>query len=60
MKYWIEVDVLSKRIWKKNYCIVSNSVYVKFYNINFLSKKKKYCKINNIEIFKKKNGIIMN
>lgn len=60
MKYWTEADVLSKRIRKKNYCTASNSVHAKSHNINFSSKKKKYCKINNIEISKKKNGIIMN
>lgn len=60
MKYWTEADILSKRIRKKNYCTASNIVNAKSHNINFSSKKKKYCKINNIQISNKKNGIIMN
>lgn len=56
MLHWTEADVLSKRIRKKNYCTASNSVHAKSHNINFSSEKKN---INNIEISKKKNGIIM-
>lgn len=62
MKYWTEADALSKRIRKK---IIAQPVIVFMQNlitvyINFSSKKKKNCKINNIEISKKKNGIIRN
>lgn len=61
MKYWTEADALSKRIRKK---IIAQPVIVFMQNlitvyINFSSKKKN-CKINNIEISKKKNGIIRN
>lgn len=62
MKYWTEADALSKRIRKKNYCTASNSVHAKSHNClhKFFKQKKKNCKINNIEISKKKNGIIRN